>query len=186
MAVEVRSEAALRPHRPPVRVQVSGGWTVTSSSSRPDDVRLDVVDGVLRLTVEDGGGNSRERTTVVLQADGEVTVDAGAMPPALLVSPRSARTLPAVPGVPETVRFDTGQRLLVLSADALDALPESLVHVLQALPEQVTGREPAVLLGELFADLPGGSGVIVARRPALVPATGTDQEEATWGSAQHS
>ncbi len=166
------------------RVLSSGGWLVTSSTADGRDVRFDRAGDV--LLVEVGDGNTDAGTTVVLAADGTITVHAETTPPALLVSATSARTLPAVPGVPETVRFDTGQRLLVLSSDALDALPESLVQVLQALPEQVTGREPADLLTQLFADLPGGSGVIVARRPALAPAAGPDHEESRWGSAQRS
>jgi len=91
-----------------------------------------------------------------------------------------------VPGLPERTRLDVGERLLVLSSEALDVLPASLVSVLQALPSRVTGKDPVDLLVELFAELPRGSGVIVTRRPASVSLTGSDQEEATWGSAQRS
>lgn len=165
------------------RVVVCGAWTVALSATSGVETRVDQVGGVMLVSVRDA--DTSEGTTVVLHADGTVTVRAGATPPALLVSPTSARTLPAVPGVSETVRFDTAQRLLVLSSDALDALPESLAQVLQALPERVIGREPADLLTQLFADLPGGSGVIVARRP--VPGVaGPDHEEARWASAQRS
>lgn len=166
------------------RCLVRGDWVVTSLAVGPADVSVTRANGAVWVTVSGGAGAGRTR--VVLGPDGTLTVHARATPPALLVDSRSARTLPAVPGLPETTRFDTGHRLLVLSCDAFDALPASLAHVLQALPEQVTGREPAALLTELFADLPGGSGVIVARRPALRPVTGPDHEEAPWESAQRS
>ncbi len=178
MAASVTTRLRDRP-----RTVVRAGWAVTSTAAEATGVLVEVVAGVVRVTVADGAGAGR--TTVVLQPDGALTVHARATPPALLVDARSARTVPAVPGMAETTRFDTGHRLLVLSSEAFDALPASLAQVLQALPEQVTGREPAALLTELFADLPGGSGVIVARRPALRP-VGPDHEEAPWGSAQRS
>ncbi len=171
-----------------VRPQVVSSelWTVTGCAGAGGVVAVDRVDGGLQVSVGDESAGRSRRTLVALRPDGSVLVAASSTPPALLVSPGGACTIPSVPGVPERGRLDTDQRLLVLSSDALDALPASLASVLQALPAQVTGRDPADLLTELFADLPRGSGVIIARRPATEATAGTHLEEATWGSAQRS
>ncbi|GAA4351522.1 hypothetical protein GCM10023145_15930 [Angustibacter luteus] len=161
-------------------------WSVATVAARPGAVQVERTEDGLRVGVGDEPGWGGRRTWVVLRRDGSVSVDAPSTPPALLVSSTAARTLPAVPGVPERIGMDPGERLLVLSSDALDVLPESVVSVLQSLPDRVTGKDPVDLLAELFEGLPSGSGVIVTRRPAPVPVAGSDQEEATWGSAQRS
>jgi hypothetical protein len=175
------------------RVVRAWGWAVTSCEGPGGVVRVVRGRDGLRIAVGDQSADADHRTRVALSRDGVATVRAAATPPALLVSPRAARTVPAVPGIPERTTLSTADRLLVLSADALDALPESLASVLQALPAKVSGRDPADLLTELFADLPSGSGVIVVRTavkltPDLAPDPAPDpaHEEATWGSAERS
>jgi hypothetical protein len=170
----------------PARVLHDRVWTVTCQSTAGGVVLVDRRADGLRISVGDERSEPDQRTVLRLGRDGAVTVSAATTPPALLVSPDGARTVPAVPGLTEQTRLDVGERLLVLSADALDAMPASLAAVFQALSAQVTGRDPVELLDELFAALPQGSAVIVTRRPAAAPLAGGDQEEATWGSAQRS
>jgi hypothetical protein len=163
-------------------------WTVTTQATAGGVVRVERDRDGLRVWVGDelaGLGEPARSTVLRLSRDGAVQVSASATPPALLVSRDGARTVPAVPGLTEQTRLDVGERLLVLSADALDALPQSLAAIFQALSAQVTGRDPVELLDELFAALPRGSAAIVTRRPASAPAAGV-QEEATWGSVQRS
>jgi hypothetical protein len=175
------------------------GWVVATRSGAPHGVRLTEVAGGLCLEVADS--SSLERCTRVdLRADGVVRAYAATTPPALLVAAADVRTVPALPGGAETVRLDVGQRLLVLSSDALDALPVSLASVLQSLPARLADREPDELLRELTADLDVGSAAIVVRethRPDLSEQPNQhqnqhqnehprDTEEATWGSALHS
>lgn len=145
------------------QVVTAYGWTVTWCQGRGGLVRVVRTGEGLVLTVGDEPHTAERRTRVVLHRDGALTVRAAATPPGLLVTPVSARTIPAVPGVAERTALTPDHRLLVLSADALDAMPQSLVDVLQALPTEVTGCPPAELLGRLFADLPYGSGAVVIR-----------------------
>ncbi|WP_426564489.1 hypothetical protein ACPPVT_00650 [Angustibacter sp. McL0619] len=184
----------------PSRVLRDRVWTVTCQSTADGVVQVDRTRDGMRIAVGDRRSEPEQSTVLRLARDGSLTVSAAATPPALLVSPDGARTVPAVPGLTEQTRLDVGERLLVLSADALDAMPASLAAVFQALSAQVTGRDPVELLDELFAALPRGSAVIVTRRPASAPpegikdpatglaviSQGRHQEEATWGSAQHS
>lgn len=145
------------------QVVTAYGWTVTWCQGRGGLVRVVRTGEGLVLTVGDEPHTADRRTRVVLHRDGALTVRAAATPPGLLVSPASARTIPAVPGIPERAALSPEHRLLVLSADALDAMPQSLAAVLQELPAQVMGAAPADLLSRLFADLPGGSGAVVTR-----------------------
>jgi hypothetical protein len=68
-----------------------------------------------------------------------------------------------LPGGTERLRLDVGQRLLVLSADALDALPVSVAAVLQSLPARLAAGEPQDVLRDLTADLDAGSAALVVR-----------------------
>ncbi|KQX61751.1 hypothetical protein [Angustibacter sp. Root456] len=138
------------------------GWVVATRSSQVGGVRLASPRGGLRLDVADAGSPERS-TRVELGADGGVHVAASTTPPALLVDADSARTVPALPGGTESLRLDVGQRLLVLSADALDALPVSVAAVLQSLPARLAAGEPQDVLRELTADLDAGSAALVVR-----------------------
>jgi hypothetical protein len=153
----------------PARVLRDRTWTVTSQCTAGGVVLAERGRDGLTIEVGDENGDLDNRTVLRLGRDGALSVSAPATPPALLVSPYGARTVPSVPGLTEQTRLDVGERLLVLSADALDAMPASLAAVFQALSAQVTGRDPAELLDELFEALPRGSAVIVARRPASAP-----------------
>lgn len=140
----------------------SHGWVVATRSSQAQGVRLVETHGGLRLDVTDAGSPDRS-TRVDLRADGGVRVYASTTPPALLVDAADARTVPALPGGAESLRLDAGQRLLVLSSDALDALPVSVAAVLQSLPARLAAGEPHELLRDLTADLDAGSAALVVR-----------------------
>ncbi|HEX3004901.1 MAG TPA: hypothetical protein VHO27_11875 [Angustibacter sp.] len=138
------------------------GWVVATRCSDVGGVRLVSTRGGLRLDVADAGSPERS-TQVDLRADGGVRVYASTTPPALLVGADDARTVPALPGGAESLRLDVGQRLLVLSSDALDALPVSVAAVLQSLPARLAAGEPHELLRDLTADLDAGSAALVVR-----------------------
>ena len=151
--------------REPVSLVRSQGWAVASRCESEHGVRLVRLGSGLRLLVADAGSPQR-CTQVDLHADGAVRVHATTTPPALLVSGADARPLPALPGFAQRARLDSGQRLLVLSSDALDALPVSVAAVLQSLPSRLAGGEPQEVLRALTADLDVGSAVIVVREDA--------------------
>lgn len=138
------------------------GWVVATRCARAGGARVRPSPHGLRVEVSDAGSPER-CTEVVLHTDGGVRVTASTTPPALLVDAADARTVPALPGGAETLRLDSGQRLLVLSSDALDALPVSVAAVLQSLPARLAAGEPDVLLRDLTADLDAGSAALVVR-----------------------
>jgi len=171
------------------RVVRTAGWTVTACSAPGAVVSVERDGECLIVTVGDETGPASAHTRVELGPDGTALVHAAATPPAVLVSADAARTLPELPGVPERTTVAPDERLLVVSADALDALPESLAAVLRALPSRVSASDPAQLLAELFADLPRGGGVIVTRGTASSPSAPdrqVDPEEETWAPAWRS
>lgn len=138
------------------------GWVVATRSSHPGGAQVVRTRGGLGVDVADAGSLERS-TRVDLRSDGGVTVAASTTPPALLVDTDSARTVPALPGGTESLRLDVGQRLLVLSSDALDALPMSVAAVLQSLPARLAAGEPQDVLRDLTADLHAGSAALVVR-----------------------
>lgn len=171
------------------RVVRTAGWTVTACSAPGATVTVERSGACLVVTVGDEGAPPSACTRVELGADGTALVHAAATPPAVLVSAEAARTLPELPGLPGRTTVAPDERLLVVSADALDALPESLAAVLRALPSRVSSSDPAQLLAELFADLPRGGGVIVTRGTASLPSPPdrqVDPEEETWAPAWRS
>ena len=141
------------------------GWAVASRAGAHDGVRLVDEGDVLRLTVADAGSPQR-CTEVELHADGRVRVHATTTPPALLVAGGSVQPLPALPGFAGRARLDEEDRLLVLSSDALDALPVSVAAVLQSLPARLADGAPHAVLRELTADLQAGSAAIIVREAA--------------------
>ncbi len=155
------------------RVVRAHGWVVATRCGGQGVVHLVETRGGLRLEIGDAATDDR-RTRVDLRPGGAISVYASTTPPALLVGAADARTVPALPGGAEAARLDVGQRLLVLSSDALDALPVSLAAVLQSLPARLADREPHELLRELTADLDGGSAAIVVRQDDHQPRTTTD------------
>ncbi|MGN6610232.1 MAG: hypothetical protein ACTHLJ_00505 [Angustibacter sp.] len=138
------------------------GWVVVTRSSHVGGARVTSTRGGLCLDVADASSPERS-TRVELRSDGGVLVAAATTPPALLVDAGSARTVPALPGGSESLRLDVGQRLLVLSSDALDALPVSVAAVLQSLPARLAAGEPQHVLRDLTADLDAGSAALVLR-----------------------
>jgi hypothetical protein len=177
-------------HASPSRLRVMTGsaWLVATWQGVPGLTQVRQAASGTRLEVGDAAVPGSARTQVLLREDGGVFVRASVTPPALFVTTSTARTVPAVPGVPERVQLDVGDRLLLLSADALDALPESLAQVLAELPAQVGSRSPVELLRSLFGFPPVGSGAVAMRTRKtfhLGKSTGS-AEEATWVSARHS
>lgn len=135
------------------------------------------VDGRLVVTVGDDTGGLDDtdldagavtrvpcRTDVVCLDDGEVVVRSWAAPPALLVTPDDVHLVPETPGPPGSARIACGERLLVLSAEAYETLPASLVTLLRSLPSRLLHTDPAVVLETLFAEIPVGSGALLERR----------------------
>ncbi len=153
------------------------GWTVTWIQEYPGSVRVSSGVQGLVLTVGDPSGTDRRvgdrgpvgsyrpvdplSTRVLLSAEGRATVQAAAAPPALLVGTGLARTIPEVPGMEQRAALTTGDRLLVLSADALDGLPVSRPRQHRPWVDQAGVQEPVRFLADLFQDLDRGSGAMV-------------------------
>jgi hypothetical protein len=137
------------------------GWTVTWVQAKPGAVRVTGGRDGLIVVVGDDVSDERLSTKLMLSPQGGATVRAAASPPGLLVAPAYTRTVPGIPGTDDVVTLAAADRLLVLSADALDALPDQRPRQYRPWIEEVSGREPDDLLEHLFRDLSGGSGVVV-------------------------
>jgi hypothetical protein len=160
-----------------VGTYAASGWTVTWIQENPGSVRISSGQQGLVVVVGDPGPERRQigdrgpvgsyrpldplSTRVLLAPDGRATVQGAAAPPALLANATQARTIPDVPGCDEQAVISASERLLVLSADALEGLPVSRPRQHRPWIDQVGVREPAEFLAELFRDLDGGSGAIM-------------------------
>jgi hypothetical protein len=137
------------------------GWTVAWVQSHPGAVRVTGVADGLVVVVGDDVTSDLLSTTLMLAPGGGATVRAAASPPGLLVAPAHVRTVPGTPGVDDVVTIADGDRLLVLSADALDGLPDARPQQHRPWAEEVAQHEPEELLDHLFRDLARGSGAVV-------------------------
>jgi hypothetical protein len=137
------------------------GWTVTWVQAKPGAIRVSGGRDGLVVVVGDDVRDVQLSTTLMLSPHGGATVRAASSPPGLLVAPTYTRTVPGIPGIDDVVTMTAGDRLLVLSADALDALPDRRPRQFRPWVEEVSNREPDDLLEHLFRDLTGGSGAVV-------------------------
>lgn len=102
-------------------------------------------------------------TSVWCHADGSIQVRATWAPPTLLIRVGRTEMVPETPGSPGTARLARGDRLLVLSSAAFEAVPEAMVRLLHEGPERLLAADPVDLLEELFRDAPDGGGAVVTR-----------------------
>ncbi|MGL5859505.1 MAG: hypothetical protein ACRC35_14085 [Angustibacter sp.] len=138
----------------------AGGWTVTWVQSSSGSVRVtDDIPGLV-VVVGDDATSDVLSTTVLLGSGGSAMVRAESAPPALMITGERARTVPRIPGLDDVVRLAGDDRLLVLSADALDALP-GLLPQHRPWAEDAGARSPAGLLDHLFRKLAVGSGAVI-------------------------
>lgn len=183
MAALTGLDAPVRPHAANLL-----GWQVTLAQGRDGSARVSREGHGFRVVVQDGHGNHPRRphgipghglpcaTTAWCRADGGVRLSALAAPPALLVRAEGARTVPATPGTLEELTLAPGERLVILSASAFEALPEALVELLRSPTARVLERDPTDLLVELFTQVPVGSGVVLCRRPRPLSESETPPE----------
>lgn len=168
------STVAARPRGLARRHLVTGAdavvWEVTMLQQAGAQAFAERRDGRLVVTVGDDtadldAGTQRPcHTDVVCQDDGEVVVRSWAAPPALLVTSDDVHLVPETPGAAGSARIACGERLLVLSAEAYETLPASLVTLLRSLPSRLLHTDPSVVLETLFAEIPVGSGALLERR----------------------
>jgi hypothetical protein len=126
----------------------------------PGSVRVTPrADGVT-LVIGDGPESAPWCTTVDLGADGIARVHTSASPPCVLMTPREVRMVPDGPQVTGRARLDVGDRLLVMSAEALGALPEALSAMRSAGTPTADSECPGDLLQTLLHDLPIGAAAV--------------------------
>jgi len=160
-------------HREPRRVSAAG-FTVVVHEGAARAARAVPGEGRVCVLVADPsvaspmatdlpGAFPSSSTSVWCHADGSIRVRATWAPPALLV--RAGRTLmvPETPGSPGTAWLARGERLLVLSSAAFEAVPEAMVRLLHEGPERLLAADPVDLLDEIFRDAPDGGGAVVTR-----------------------
>ncbi len=154
------------PQRNPSGTRSSGscttdGWTITWIQSSPGSVQVNCGGTGVVVVVGDDERISGLSTSLLLSRTGGALVRAASAPPGLLVSEHYTRTVPGIPGVDDCVTLAPGDRLLVLSADALEALPVTRPRQHRPWVDQVHQQPPAEFLARLFRDVEGGSGAIM-------------------------
>jgi hypothetical protein len=147
-----------------------GGWQITAIECQRGLARVDSHDPHLtEIVVADlppGRASGRDCfTAVACTDDGEALVMSRQAPPALLVTRSGQWPVPGHGEGQELIRIDGDQRLLILSAAAFDALPESLGRTLHGPPSIVLDADPFTLLHSLFREIGAGSGAIIGRYP---------------------
>lgn len=172
MTTAVHPAGTVTRHRGPLAL----GWDVTVLEHHGGLASVRRGIGLLEVAIGDiaPAGRTDHRhhhsqaceTTASCHADGLIDVQACAAPPALVVSADAARRLPDAPGTVERVRLGVGERVLMLSAAAFEALPAALVDVLRAPSTEVLPADPVELLQRIFAETSSGSGALICRGPS--------------------
>ncbi len=144
---------------------VHGGWQITHLQPTPGSVSLAPRPDGLTVTIGDGPGSAPWCTTVELDLDGRVSAHTCASPPCVLLTPREVRIVPDGPESVGTVVLDVGDRLLMMSADALGALPEALSTMRRSATPTLDADRPGDLLQRLLHDLPIGAAAVATRTP---------------------
>jgi hypothetical protein len=172
MTTAVRQAETVTRHRGPLAL----GWDVTVLEHRGGLATVRRGIGLLEVAVGDvaPAGRSTHRhhhaqpceTTASCHADGRIDVRACTAPPALVVSADATRRLPDVPGTVGSLGLGIGERVLMLSAAAFEALPPALVDVLRAPSARVLQADPVELLQQIFAETSFGCGALICRHPS--------------------
>jgi hypothetical protein len=84
-----------------------------------------------------------------------------------VVGSAGCRTLPAAGAQRDCVRLDPGERLLLLSCAAFEAMPEVLANGIANGPTGLAAQDPDDLLLEIFRELGHGAGAVIDRLPLL-------------------
>ena len=154
-------------------------WQVHHLQPTPDSVRVTPGSEGLTVVIGDGPESQPWCTTVLLAADGSVSVQTAASPPGVLMTSREVRMVPGGPGGVGRARLDVGDRLLIMSAEALGALPEALGAMRRSTTPTVNTASPGDLLRRLLHDLPIGAAAIAVRTSPTRSASGPGAEART-------
>lgn len=146
------------------------GWTVTTveypggvAEIRPRTRLTQVV--VSDRTGSGGGVAGGCYAAAACTHDGELVVAVRAAPPAIVVTPGGCSTAPA-DGRPWDSRFPVlGERLVLLSADALEAAPDLLAEGVRSGTGALAGDDPESLLLALVGAGGRGAGAVIDTTP---------------------
>lgn len=145
------------------RTDVHLGWRVDHIQPTPGSVHVRTRPEGVTIVIGDGPDSRPWCTRVQLDADGTASVRTSASPPCVLLTPRDVRVVPDGPENRGRAQLDVGDRLLVMSAEALGALPEALGAMRTAAKPLVDTDAAEDLLKSLLEDLPTGAAVVVVR-----------------------
>jgi hypothetical protein len=146
------------------RTDVYGGWRVDSIQPTAGSIRVTPHRGGLTVVIGDGPQSRPWCTTVELHADGTASVHRSASPPCVLLTARDVGIVPKGPESRGRARLEVGDRLLMMSAEALGALPNTLSAMRRSATSLDTER-PGELLERLLHDLPSGAAAVAVRTP---------------------
>ncbi|HEY7718868.1 MAG TPA: hypothetical protein VH915_08915 [Pedococcus sp.] len=145
----------------------TGGWHVTAIECRRGLARVENRPGLTEVVVADWPGDSdvggESYSAAACTPEGDALVMSRQAPPALLVTRHGQRPAPVQPGGSELLHLVPGQRLLLLSATAYDALPECLAAMLHGPSSAILDADPFTLLHTLFREIGAGSGAVIGR-----------------------
>ncbi len=144
-----------------------GGWQVTVIECPNGLANVESRRGVTQVFVADlpvAGMNDPNRfAAAACTPEGDALVVARQAPLPLLVTPEGQRAAPAHPDRDELLHLAEGDRLVILSASALEAMASSVRTLLRGPTEFLLKRDPIELLTDLVDGAGAGSGAIICR-----------------------
>ncbi len=100
-------------------------------------------------------------SAAVCTPDGELALVVHHSPPAIVVGSTGCRTRPAEGACRDCVRLNPGERLLLLSGAAFEALPPVLADGLSSSAADLAHCDPEDLLLEIFREVGHGAGAAI-------------------------
>lgn len=155
-----------------VRTTSDHQWTVTCMEYPYGVVRLDRRSRLTQVVVGDrvgsmgASGEVEPFAAAACTVDGELLVAVRSAPPAIVVGTGGCRTRPSG-GAPHDSEFPgAGERLILLSCAAFEAVPDVLVDgVSGAQSSRLATQDPETLLTALLGGAARGAGVIIDHHP---------------------
>lgn len=147
-----------------------GGWQVTVVECPNGLANVETRRGVTQVFVADlpvaGVDDPNRFAAAACTPEGDALVVARQAPLPLLVTPDGQRATPANPDRDELLHLGEGDRLLILSAAAIEAMPTSVGRLLRGATDVLLKADPVELLTDLVDGVGAGSGAIICRHSA--------------------
>lgn len=141
------------------------GWTLTTLEYADGIVSVDRRARLTQVVVGDRSptdpAGRESYAAAACTVDGELLVAVRSAPPAIVARRDGCRTRPADGATSDSTFPSCGERLILLSCTAFEAVPDLLVEGIRTAPERLAEGDAERLLVDLFGQVGRGAGAVI-------------------------